>query len=147
MWLCDSDGCCCHTWQRGGHKGRSTTTPRLNENRFIDCKLVLNEMTPSSDALLRSTSSLAPSTGPSTSDLGQPQKPERRLESAKYRLSHDVRVLVAFSAPSRVRLAFFSSVPNTCCTHAFSQFARLVRSSSSVSSKSTRTVGTAVSSF
>ncbi|KAH9169504.1 hypothetical protein EDB89DRAFT_2072905 [Lactarius sanguifluus] len=79
-------------------------------------------MTPP-DALVRSTSSLAPSSGPSTAvpseaDLALPPKPEPRLsfgipvlESAKFRLSHD--------------------------------FARLVRSSSSVSSKSTRTGGTA----
>ncbi|KAH9053315.1 hypothetical protein EDB87DRAFT_1709172 [Lactarius vividus] len=79
-------------------------------------------MTPP-DALVRSTSSLAPSSGPSTAvpseaDLALPPKPEPRLsfgipvfESTKFRLSHD--------------------------------FARLVRSSSSVSSKSTRTGGTA----
>ncbi|KAI9457981.1 hypothetical protein BJY52DRAFT_1270736 [Lactarius psammicola] len=79
-------------------------------------------MTPP-DVLAHSTSSLAPSSGPSTAvpsetDLVLPPKPEQRLsfgipvlESAKFRVSHD--------------------------------FARLVRSSSSVSSKSTRTGGTA----
>ncbi len=62
------------------------------------------------DALAQSTSSLAPSTAvPSETDLVLPPKPEQRLsfgipvlESAKFRLSHDVRVPVA---PSRVRLA------------------------------------------
>src|SRR5258708_28471788 len=66
----------------------------LNEERFMDFKLVLgfvDEMT-TSDVLVRSTSTLAPSSGPSETDLVQPQKREGRLASAKYRLSHDVRV-------------------------------------------------------
>ena len=62
-------------------------------------------------------------------------KPEGRFEAARFRLSQDVRVL---SVPCLPHL--FSSVPNTCGTHASSQFARLVRSTSSLSSKSTRTI-------
>ncbi len=110
-------------------------------------------MAPSHPPLNSSSSldspSLSVSSDPDLS-LSLPQKTEQQrlsfgipvLDSARFRLSHDVRV---FSPKSRVRLAFFPYVPNTCCTHAFSQFARLVRSSSTVSSKSTRTGGTTVS--
>lgn len=66
-----------------------------------------------------SASSLDPlSTPSSASDFSRP-KSERRLslavlDSAKFRLSHDVRV----PCPPRCPL-LSPSVPNTCCTHAF----------------------------
>jgi hypothetical protein len=72
----------------------------------------------------RSTTSLEPPSTPSSTHDSIRPKVERRvslgvLESAKFRLSHDVGVPV----PSSLSPVLSPSVPNTCWTHAFFFFA------------------------
>ena len=119
---------CCDWWRLGG----CAVYFRVCD---MECDSGSNENYETSKRVAITTE-MTPSHGIRAScSLDTLPKPEGRFEAARFRLSQDVRVL---SVPCLPHL--FSSVPNTCGTHASSQFARLVRSTSSLSSKSTRTI-------
>jgi len=96
---------------------------KINKKHFFyDMPMTALEL--GNDVRLQSTPSHSatsldpPSTSSSAAGSAQPKSEHRvslgMLDSTKFRLSHDVRVLVPSS------LSFLSPfVPNTCCTHAF----------------------------